>query len=88
MMDAMSPINASPGSASYLDTLTAARQGIDNGIRAFDAAAQAVASDGARGQLSATHSVDAIAARTQVSVSARLFEAADQMLGTLLDTRA
>lgn len=88
MMGAMSPVNASAGSASYLDTLTAARQGIDNGVRAFDATAQAVASDGTRGQVSATHSVDAIEARTQVSASARLFEAADQMLGTLLDTRA
>jgi hypothetical protein len=84
-MNAMS-INA--GSASPADTFGTARQGIDTGLRAMDNAAQAVASDGARGQLSATNTVDALEARTQVAASARLFQTADQMLGTLLDLRA
>ena len=84
----MSPVNVSAGAANYLDTLSRAREGIDNGVRAFDAAAQAVASDGTRGQVAATNTVDAVEARNQVAASARLFQAADQMLGTLLDTRA
>jgi len=87
-MGAMSPVNASSGSANYLDTLNRARQGIDAGVQSFDVAAQAVAADGARGQVSAANSVDALEARNQVSASARLFQAADQMLGTLLDLRA
>jgi hypothetical protein len=84
----MSPVNASTAAANYLDALSRAREGIDNGVRAFDAAAQAVASDGTRGQVSATNTVDAIEARNQVAASARLFQVADQLLGTLLDTRA
>jgi hypothetical protein len=88
MMAAMSPVNVSSGSTSYLDTLSLAREGVANGLRTFDAAAQAVASDGTRGQISASNTVDAIDARNQVSASVRVFQAAEQMLGTLLDTRA
>jgi hypothetical protein len=84
----MSPVNGSAAAASFLNTLGLARQGIDNGRRSFDAVAQAVASDGTRGQLSARHAVDAIAARDQVVFAARLMTAADQMLGTLLNVRA
>ena len=87
-MGAMSPANVSAGAANYLDALNRAREGVENGVRAFDVAAQAVASDGARGQVAPTNTVDAIEARNQVSASARLFQAADQMLGTLLDIRA
>ena len=88
MMVAMSPINLGSGAANYLDTLSRAREGVSNGVQAFDVAAQAVASDGTRGEVSAGNTVDALAARNQVSASARLFQAADQMLGTLLDIRA
>jgi hypothetical protein len=84
----MSPLNLSAGAANYLDALNRARDGVDRGVRSFDVAAQAVASDGARGQVSATHSVDAVEACNQVALSARLFQTADQMLGTLLDIRA
>jgi hypothetical protein len=84
----MSPTSISAGSASPADTLGLARQGIDTGLRAMDGAAQAVASDGTRGQLSATNAVNTLEARTQVAASARVFQTADQMLGTLLDLRA
>jgi hypothetical protein len=84
----MSPVNGSPGVPQFLDALSLARQGVDTGVRSFDEVAQAVASDGARGQVSATNVVDALAARNQVQASARIFSAADQMLGTLLDVRA
>ena len=84
----MSPVTASPGAAHYLDTLNRARAGIETGVQSFDAVAQAVAADGARGEVSATHAVDALAARNQVAIAARLFRTADQMLGTLLDLRA
>ncbi|HUO80697.1 MAG TPA: hypothetical protein VMU00_11205 [Steroidobacteraceae bacterium] len=84
----MAPVNSAGGAGSYLDALARAREGIDNGLRSFDATAQAVAEDGTRGQVSAGHAVDALEARNQVSVAARLFQAADQMLGTLLDIRA
>ena len=84
----MSPVYGNAAAASFLNTLGLARQGIDNGLRSFDAVAQAVASDGMRGQVSARHAVDAIAARDQVVFAARLMTAADQMLGTLLNVRA
>ena len=84
----MSPVNGSPGVPQFLDALSLARQGVDAGVRSFDEVAQTVASDGARGQVSATSAVDALVARNQVQASARLFSVADQMLGTLLDIRA
>jgi hypothetical protein len=84
----MSPVNLSGGAPNYLDTLNRARAGVDAGVQSFDAAAQAVATDGTRGQVSATHLVDALQARNQVAFAARLFKTADQMIGTLLDLRA
>ncbi len=84
----MSPVNINAGSASPADTFGLARQGIDTGLRAMDSAAQAVASDGIRGQVAATNAVNALEARNQVAFSARVFQTADQMLGTLLDLRA
>ena len=84
----MSPVAGSTQVPQFLDALSLARQGVDSGVQSFDAVAQAVAADGARGQVSATNVVDALQARNQVAASARLFTAADQMLGTLLDIRA
>jgi len=84
----VSPVNFSNGAPNYPDTRSRARAGVDAGVQSFDAAAQAVASDGTRGQVSATHLVDALAARNQVAYSARLLRTADQMIGTLLDLRA
>jgi hypothetical protein len=84
----MSPVNMNAGSANPAGTFGLASQGIDTGLRAMDSAAQAVASDGTHGQVSATNTVNALEARTQVAASARLFQTADQMLGTLLDLRA
>ena len=84
----MSPINFSSGAPTYPDALSRGRAGVDAGVQSFDAAAQAVASDGARGRVSATHLVDALEARNQVAYSARLLKTADQMIGTLLDLRA
>jgi len=84
----MAPVNGSASVPNLLHALGLARQGIDDGVRAFDAAAQAVAADGTRGEVSARHRVDAIVARDQVALAARLVTTADQMLGTLLDVRA
>jgi hypothetical protein len=84
----MSPVNGSASVPNLLHTLGLARQGIDNGLRSFDAVAQTVASDGTRGEVRAGNTVDAIAARDQVALAARLVSTADRMLGTLLDTRA
>ncbi len=73
---------------AFLNALQGARQGIDNGVRSFAEVAQRVASDGAQGQVEARNVVDGLTARNQVAVSARVYQAADQMLGTLLDLRA
>ncbi|MBS0375620.1 MAG: hypothetical protein JSR73_13665 [Proteobacteria bacterium] len=84
-MSAISPAVQAP---NFLDTLTSARQGLDRGVRSFAEVAQAVASDGVQGRVEARHVTDALAARNDVAASARVYQAADQMLGTLLDLRA
>lgn len=84
----MTSVSSSGLAAGVGGALGLARQGIDSGVRAFADAAQTVASDGSRGRVSAQPLVDALAARDQVALSARLFRTADQMLGTLLDLRA
>jgi hypothetical protein len=84
----MSPVSGTAPVPNFLNALGLARQGIDHGLRSFDAIAQAVAADGTRGQVAARHVVDALVARDQVAFAARLMTTADQMLGTLLDVRA
>jgi hypothetical protein len=84
----MAPVSNTGSAPSFLNTLGLARQGIDSGVRAFADVAQAVAADGTHGRVAASNVVGALEARNQVAVSARLFQTADQMLGTLLDIRA
>lgn len=74
---------------SFLSAIDSARQGIQTGVRNFDEVAASVASATTAEQgPSATDAVNAITARNQVAVSARVFAAADQMLGTILNLRA
>ncbi len=87
MMAPMAPISAS-APPSFLDTLQSARQGMESGVRSFEAVAQAVAADGALGRVEPGNTTAALEARNQVAAAARLFQAGDQMLGTLLDLRA
>ena len=72
---------------SLLNVLDSARRGIDAGLQSFDQVAAAVRSQRPRG-VSANAAVGALLERTQVSASARAFEASEQLLGTLLDLRA
>ena len=84
----MSPVTATVPAANFLDALSAAREGIDSGLKSFDAVAQSVASNGDRGLVAAADMVGALEAKNQVALSARLYQSADQMLGTILDLRA
>jgi hypothetical protein len=72
---------------SLLSALDSAHQGIGSGVQSFEQVAAAVASQGPSG-VSANAMVAALVARNQVSAAARAFEAADQMIGTILDLRA
>ncbi len=83
----MSPVNLN-AVGRYPDAFGSARQGVDRGLAAADQAAQAVASDGSHGVVSARNTTDALTARNEVAASVRVLETADQMLGTLLDVRA
>jgi len=85
----MAPVTGISSIPSFLSAIDSARQGIQNGVRSFDEVAASVASPATAEQgPSASDAVNAITARNQVAVSARVFAAADQMLGTILNLKA
>jgi hypothetical protein len=85
----MAAVNGSAAIPAFLGALDYARQGIDNGLQAYAATAQAVANELVSGAAPAAASlVGAVAARDQVMAAARVFETGVQLLGTLLDLRA
>ena len=67
-------------------------QGVQNGLRQAEDAAQRIARNGATEPADAgglaEAAIDLKQAETQVKASAKVVEAADDMLGSLLDTRA
>lgn len=86
----MSTVDGAAKIPSFLGALESARQGIDRGLEAFDAAAQAIASGSAGESAAATAAslVGALTARNQVAAAARVMETGDQLLGTLLNLHA
>ncbi len=85
-MSSISLVGAVPVFPTALDS---ARQGIEKGVRSFNQAAQAVASESGQGNgVNPSNLLAGIEARNDVAASAKVFKAADQMIGTLLNLRA
>jgi hypothetical protein len=74
---------------AFLSALDYARQGIEQGVQSYEQVAQSVAGAIANpSAISAQNEVAAMTARNQVAAAARVFEASDQLLGTILDLKA
>ena len=73
----------------FLSALDYAREGIDRGVQSYEQVAQSVAGAVANpSAISARNEVAAMNARLQVAAAAKVFEASDQLLGTILDLKA
>jgi hypothetical protein len=69
-------------------SLSAGLQGIQAGMQRVNLAGSRITVHAADAEVLATNAVEQMSGRHQVSMSAQVVKAADQMLGTLIDLKA